>query len=232
MAEAIVLEDTLKRWSNLWETGWIRWHRTEPNRILVKSYNTLTSGRHDLTFLVPLCGKSVDLAWLYHRGNNVIGIEGVEKAVRDFFKENNLEHTVEKMDVGLLFQTLDKRLHVYCTDFFKLSSNIIGQVDCVWDRGSLVAMMKENRQKYVAMMKSYLKPGFQYLLEVIEYDVPLHPDIWPKSVSCEEVKQLYGVFCNVTHLESSDRDPKTTPQITGAAWIKAHDFLLTEKRSN
>lgn len=231
MAEDTLEQDKLKTWRDVWETGQTRWHHTNLNQIFVKTYNTITSGKHGLTFLIPLCGKALELAWLYHQGNVVIGIEAVEKGVKEFLQENNLEYTMEKFDVGLLYQTLDKRLRIYCADFFKLSSDIIGQVDCVWDRGSLVAINKEDREKYAAMMKSYLKPSFQYVLEIIEYDVPVRPSVFPRTVSCDEVKQLYGDVCNITLLASSDRDLKELPQVTGATWIKVHNLLLTNKKS-
>ncbi len=37
------------------------------------------------TVLVPLCGKSLDLAWLAGQGFNVVGVELSEKAVEAFF---------------------------------------------------------------------------------------------------------------------------------------------------
>lgn len=38
--------------------------------------------------LVPLCGKSVDLRYLYDLGHTVIGIEAIEAAAEQFFLEN------------------------------------------------------------------------------------------------------------------------------------------------
>lgn len=41
---------------------------------------------------VPLCGKSGDLLWLTkEKGQTVIGVEGVESVVKEFFAENNIE---------------------------------------------------------------------------------------------------------------------------------------------
>ena len=51
-------------------------------------------GETDLSkvrFLVPLCGKTKDLVFLYEKGFHVIGLEGVEKACLEFFEENNIE---------------------------------------------------------------------------------------------------------------------------------------------
>ncbi|EXF43869.1 thiopurine s-methyltransferase [Pseudomonas sp. BAY1663] len=46
--------------------------------------------------LVPLCGKSLDLAWLAGQGFNVLGVELSEKAVEAFFAEQQLEAEVSQ----------------------------------------------------------------------------------------------------------------------------------------
>ncbi len=46
------------------------------------------------------------------------------------------------------FQTLDGRLKIVCGDYFGLTSEILGgSVDCVWDRGSFVAIDVTQREK-------------------------------------------------------------------------------------
>ena len=53
--------------------------------------------RPDLCFLLPLCGKTRDLKFLYDLGHSVIGIEAMEKAAQEFFDEHKLE--AKKRDV-------------------------------------------------------------------------------------------------------------------------------------
>ena len=43
-----------------------------------------------LRFLFPLCGKSLDLIWVYRKGHAVIGIEAVASVVECLFKESNI----------------------------------------------------------------------------------------------------------------------------------------------
>ena len=43
-----------------------------------------------LRFLFPLCGKSLDLIWVYRKGHTVIGIEAVASVVECLFKESNV----------------------------------------------------------------------------------------------------------------------------------------------
>ena len=46
---------------------------------------------------------------LYNKGHTVIGIEGVEKAIVDFFTENNLAFTKSVTEAGNLFQVGSQR---------------------------------------------------------------------------------------------------------------------------
>ena len=39
---------------------------------------------------VPLCGKSLDLAWLCEQGMSVVGIDLSPLAVQNFFEENHI----------------------------------------------------------------------------------------------------------------------------------------------
>lgn len=48
------------------------------------------------------------------------------------------------------FQTLDGKLNIIYSDLFDLPSSFIGKFDGVWDRGSIVAIHPEDRQKYDA----------------------------------------------------------------------------------
>src|SRR5690606_40297026 len=48
------------------------------------------------TVFVPLCGKSLDMAWLAGRGHRVLGVELSEVAVRDFFAGQGLVRSEER----------------------------------------------------------------------------------------------------------------------------------------
>ena len=45
------------------------------------------------------------------------------------------------------FQSDDGRLMIYCCDLFKVDATAIGKFDAVWDRGSLVAIFEEDRER-------------------------------------------------------------------------------------
>ena len=84
-------------------------HSEDYSRIFLKLHNI------DLYLvLVPLCGKTRDLLWLADQGCNVIGVEFCTKACTDFFVENKIDYE----QVDSVFIAKDKKLKIYCGDFF------------------------------------------------------------------------------------------------------------------
>ena len=58
----------LEDWSNRWREGRAGWHRDGVNPMLEKHFDRLVDGRtHPLRIFVPLCGKTVDLKWMFDR---------------------------------------------------------------------------------------------------------------------------------------------------------------------
>ncbi len=81
---------------------------------------------------------------------------------------------------------------MFACDFFAVTPAMIGPIDYVFDRGSLVAIKFEEREKYVELMKSLLagRP-FRYLLVSYEYDQSVFPGP-PRAVPEAEVRKLFG----------------------------------------
>ena len=65
----------------------------EPN---TAKENKITE-KGDISFLVPLCGKSIDLVYLYEQGFQVIGCECSELACEQFFSENKIPFVKTKV---------------------------------------------------------------------------------------------------------------------------------------
>ena len=85
--------------------------------------------------LFPLCGASLDLAWLHSLGHTVVGVEGVRRAAEKLFSDANIEHEVTEVASGIIkFSSVDTRLTVFVTDFFNVSAEVIGTFDAVFDR--------------------------------------------------------------------------------------------------
>ena len=85
--------------------------------------------------MFPLCGASVDLAWLYRQGHTVVGVEGSRKAVEKLFSDAGVEHEVVQVNNDTWrFKSTDSRLIVYVADFFSITPQLVGHFDAVFDR--------------------------------------------------------------------------------------------------
>ncbi|XP_038057811.1 thiopurine S-methyltransferase-like [Patiria miniata] len=221
---------TTEDWKTKWERGKTKFHKAQVHGMLKKHFHRLSQEKETPRFLVPLCGKTVDMIWLLERGCGVVGCEFVELGVQQFFAENNLEYTTESLpeDVGgTVYKGKDKDITIYCTDFFKLSSALIGQFDCIWDRGSMAAINPEDRQRYRDIITDVLKPDSRYLLDIFEipHDVFSGP---PHNMDPKDVTQLFGDLCTVEHLEHVDA-MNPWSKTWGVNYFYENDFLLTKK---
>ena len=70
-------------WHQKWAKNQIGFHLSEVHPALKKYWNQL-GGVSAHRVLVPLCGKSEDLAWLARFHETVVGVELSEIAVRAF----------------------------------------------------------------------------------------------------------------------------------------------------
>src|SRR5215470_5735689 len=77
----------MEDWTARWRDGRTAFHEGRPNRLLEHGVARLAGSRR---VLVPLCGKAEDLAFLAARGHEVLGVDLVEQAVREFFDEHRL----------------------------------------------------------------------------------------------------------------------------------------------
>eukprot|EP00094_Tigriopus_californicus_P011058 TCALIF_10669-PA protein Name:"Similar to tpmt Probable thiopurine S-methyltransferase (Danio rerio)" AED:0.12 eAED:0.12 QI:58/0/0/1/0.5/0.33/3/0/204 len=194
-------------WMDLWRQGQSPWHSTDPNPYLVKFMSTLNPNDKDqwfvchsshLQFFLPLCGKAGDIRWLYEKGHRVWGIECSPKAIEEFFQENQIPLSIERVNENCTkYMSLDERIQVFVCDFFRFDPKWIGSltVDRVFDRGSLVAVGVQDRVQYAAKMREILfqaaSPAFKYLLSTYEYD-PREFDGPPRTVWREEIHHLFG----------------------------------------
>lgn len=143
--------------------------------------------------LVPLCGKSPDLRWLYERGNTVVGLEGVEKPVREFFQlYPDLSHSVLDLTYGKLYKSADERLQVFVCDVAKIPSGALGKFDAGFDWGAYTAICPSLRQRYVEVVTEALREDSRYFLEVC-HDGPPDATGIPHSVPFRNIKLDLGV---------------------------------------
>lgn len=210
-------------WHERWEKGEIGFHQPEFNVHMQAFMDQLgvKSGGH---FLVPLCGKSLDLLWLAEQGYRVTGIELCERAAKDFFTENKLAYEVS-CDAGTTIYRGDS-IEIRCTDFFSVTLADLPEVGAVYDRASLVALPPEMRSAYPSHLASLMRSGTGMLLVTLDYpqEEMRGP---PFSVTGNEVEQLFGRQYHVGFLWSEDclvNEPRFRKK--GLTRMDEHVFIL------
>eukprot|EP00586_Coscinodiscus_wailesii_P000711 CAMPEP_0172484910 /NCGR_PEP_ID=MMETSP1066-20121228/12585_1 /TAXON_ID=671091 /ORGANISM="Coscinodiscus wailesii, Strain CCMP2513" /LENGTH=247 /DNA_ID=CAMNT_0013249739 /DNA_START=99 /DNA_END=839 /DNA_ORIENTATION=- len=199
---------TLNRWHDRWEKNALGWHKAcvHPalQEYLPRVLNSVLGKNKKHRVLVPLCGKTVDMAYLakHEDVDQVVGIDGIQKAINEFSAENpELGIQTHSGDV----QTLGKnecstykgsKITLIRADFFDVDSNIAdGRFDLIWDRGSLVAIAPEIRSDYVSAIARLIKPGGYILLSTVDRreGTPEGVEAGPPfSLNEDAVKALYG----------------------------------------
>ncbi len=95
-----------------------------------------------------------------------------EVAIQEFFTENNMEYKKDEIEAihGSLYKNMDERLRLYCCDLYDFSSEFESGLQAVWDRGSIIAVNKEDRRKYIEVLRSVCAENARYLVEIFHYD--------------------------------------------------------------
>jgi thiopurine S-methyltransferase len=173
-------------WKQRWSEGKIGFHEGTPNAMLSRHVARLGENRR---VLVPLCGKSEDLAFLAAQGHRVLGIELVEDAVRAFFAEHQLEPAVEHRDELAIYTA--GAIKIIAGDFFAVDPELAGTVDALYDRAALVALDEATRPRYVKHVESLVPAGSPAVVLTFEY-APEAMTGPPFSVSDGEVRAHFN----------------------------------------
>ena len=175
-------------WIKTWDKSNIGFHQADIHPALKKYWPELEAGN---SVLVPLSGKSLDLLWLEKRGLDVIGIEFVESAVLDFFRENELEWEKTVQYGHPCYRVRGRNIRIFATDFIQFAKDYDGQpMDSLYDRAALVALPEDMRAAYVKACRKLLVTSPHVLLVTIEYDSNAMEGP-PFSVTREEVRRLW-----------------------------------------
>ena len=180
-------------WQKRWDDNQPNWQYDQVNPSLKSYFPTISSGvaLEGKRFLVPLCGKTIDMKWLYDQGLTVVGVEAVEKGILEFFAEQELEFDRKDYDSYSVFSTKDSKLQIFKGNLFGFDEiNLGGKFDYFFDRGSLVAIKPNDRETYVSFLAKVMKPKSIGLLEVFEYDQSLAV-AHPYPIFLNDVTKLY-----------------------------------------
>ncbi|QXI04602.1 thiopurine S-methyltransferase [Pseudomonas tensinigenes] len=184
-------------WHKKWASGQIGFHLPEVNPYLQRHWAAPASAR----VLVPLCGKSLDLAWLAGRGHRVLGIELSEKAVENFFSEHQVQPQISEKGAFKVYRS--DAFELWCGDFFALTASDVADCTALYDRAALIALPAPMRERYAAHLQQILPQGVQGLLITLDYNQAQMPGP-PFAVGDDEVQRLLGGVWQVEVLEEQD----------------------------
>lgn len=184
-------------WIARWQEGRIGWHEPAGNQSLRRHWPW--RGRR---VLVPLCGKSVDLLWLEAHDNEVVGVELSDIAARAFFEENDI--AFRKSGDGQRFEAVDRRITIHCGDYFEFDE---GGFDAHYDRGALVALSSDLRERYVRHTNSLLADDARQLVITIEYDQAVVQGP-PFSIPAEEIAGYWPSLESVDAYDDIENGPE------------------------
>jgi thiopurine S-methyltransferase len=211
-------------WLERWERAEIGFHQDEINPYLSRFWPGLNVPRGGEVF-VPLCGKSLDMAWLRSQGNYVLGVELSPIAVQDFFVEQGMQ--AQRVSGGGFDNHIAEGYCLACGDFFDLRKEDMAKVSAVYDRASLVALPPEMRERYASHLADILPRGTQILLVTFDYP-QAEMQGPPFAVSMREVEALYGKYAEIQLLAQEDalgQNPRFKQR--GVSRMEENIFLVT-----
>jgi len=213
-------------WAERWEKKEIGFHRKQVHPLLIEHWPTLAVPPQGEVF-VPLCGKSLDMAWLAEQGHTVSGIELSAIALEEFFAGQQL--TAESSpDAGLTcWQAGPYRL--WQGDLFALRPEQLQGVAAVYDRAALVALPPAMRPEYARKLAGLLP--FAAPLLLISYDYPQHERPGPPfSVPLAEIEELFGERFSIERLADHDAlEEHPGLQSQGVSRLREFVCLLTRR---
>ena len=186
-------------WHQKWETNNIAFHKSDANPVLVNYFSKLALDNNSRVF-VPLCGKTLDIAWLLSNGYRVAAAELVEMAIEQLFTELGVEPAIST--IGNVKHYNADNIDIFVGSIFDVSSEMVGPIDAVYDRAALVALPEDMRQQYTTHLTELTDKAPQ-LLVTYEYDQALMPGP-PFSISHKEVNQHYKDSYGLSLLSSTD----------------------------
>ena len=203
-------------WHRRWEQKDIGFHESDVNGLLVDHFKDLPIQEKANVF-VPLCGKTLSIAWLMAKGYSVVGVELNQTAIEELFEELDVIPEIEEKG-GLKIYNAPS-LTVFVGDFFALSNDLIGPVDAVFDRAALVALPQTMRADYTQHLMEITNKAPQLLI-VYEYDESLMKGP-PFPIPEKEVKSHYQDRYQVSLLNRYEmpdglKDKKPVKEI---AWL-------------
>ncbi|WP_276808325.1 thiopurine S-methyltransferase [Castellaniella defragrans] len=187
-------------WLQRWEHGQTGFHQPRVMPLLQKHWPGLGLPAGSRV-LVPLAGKSLDVAWLAEQGHAVLAVELSPIAVGQFFEEHALRPDIRTTPRGTLYRA--GSIEFLCGDIFGLDAATLAGCAACYDRAALIALPPALRTRYVRHVYDQLPAGCRTLLLTLDYP-QAEMDGPPFSVPESEVRALYGERWRIERLEHRD----------------------------
>ena len=185
-------------WHQKWEKNEIAFHEEQPNPILVK-YISQLSLKKDSRIFVPLCGKTLDIAWLLSHDYQVAGAELSPRAIGQLFNDLGVTPTITSLGKLNCYSAIN--INIYVGNIFDLTRSMLGVVDAIYDRAAMVALPENMRPRYSKHLINITNQAQQLLITYTYNQADMEGP--PFSVSNGEVKQHYSQYYGITLLESN-----------------------------
>ena len=190
-------------WHDKWQTNNIGFHQDQPHPLLTQHLQSLSLSSSARIF-VPLCGKSLDLAWLIKQGYHVVGIDLSPIAIQALIIDLGL--SFKETQSGELTHYQHPQIELFVGDFFQLTAQQLGDVDAVYDRAALIALPPQMRSQYTQHLLEITKQAPQLLIS-LEYDQNLLQGP-PFSVPEHELTEHYATHYQIKLLETMTENLK------------------------
>ena len=187
-------------WLNRWRQNRIGFHESGVNAYLQQFLSEFGLKPGDKIF-IPLCGKAHDIAWLAQQGFEVIGVELSDFAIESFFHEQKLVCKQFESDQFLIRKS--GSISIYQGDFFNIPRDVLAECKLVYDRASLIAFDRVNRECYCDYLQSIVPSMADMLLITLDYDQSQMSGP-PFAVSQAEINGYYRSNYSISELERND----------------------------
>jgi len=201
-------------WHQRWASNQIGFHEPAANPLLVKHFDKLKLPHGSRIFL-PLCGKTLDIAWLLAQGYQVVGAELSKLAIEQLFEELNVKPVITT--VGKLEHFHAHKVDIFVGDIFNITPSMVGKIDANYDRAALVALPSDMRKRYTRHLIDLTHAAPQLLI-CFEFDQSLAEGP-PFSIIKNEVKEHYSNIYQINMLEEVPSKLKGQHEALEVVWL-------------
>lgn len=221
-------------WNECWATGHTPWRGEQADAALMRLYRAnqsaiLPTESHSpeapplRRALVPLCGDSPAVRFLYDAGFSVTGVEFVTEALHALILAQFRDLISDGGTAAFSLPFITDRLELLNRDIFSLPAT--PSFDLVYDRAALIALPREMRARYASLITDLIHPGGHLLLEATTMTGRGEKGP-PFSVERDELDDLYRQFSLIIREETDPVAPPPNLAERGVSAVVHRRFLF------